>query len=696
MAPASADPTPGDSLPTTARLAEAAPFSLLGEPPIARSAGAPADQTPDGSGGTSFLSADPYAQQQLSDQATLETRRPEVQWSPASSTDWTGVPARQTVSTGDRIRTGAGASARLTYFEGSVTEIGPETGLLVQRLERTANGNIVTNLFQSVGTTVNRVVQLVDPSGGFSVETPAATAFVRGTMPKVDVARNGVTRFSNIPDDTNGLVDVVGKDPNQSQVTLPPGTFTDVTPGQPPTTPASLTSLAGAETLDGGGANANNLIQQRQQQRQQQQQLAQQQLAQSQGALAAGQAASNQFAAQEQALVQQINSLLVATPSPTPTIKPAASVTPSPTPRPGGPSPTPRPLGTSTATPLALPTLATGQLRMVLTWGATPRDLDSHLWVPVGGVPAAAAPGADPLANDTLRLLRLLDGSSPSSGADSVLGQVSTLTPTATPTRTVTATRTPTIGPAPTPPASGTPGVPCTTSIGGGCAITGVVTGRYTKSGAGGQVVANVAAAPAGALPNAVPTIFIPTTANPNGEAFPCQPPALASGGTFCLVNTAGDVLQGATVTVDFPLAGGGFGNVTGIIAGSGPATPTATPGGQFTEVYFASRGSATSPPFATLDIDVTSGFGPETITIERLLPGQYTYAVHNFSNEAPLSASGAQVQVFSPTGVVATFSVPAGSGRWWTVFTLDGTTGAITPVNTIGSSPPLPSAIGP
>ena len=85
-----------------------------------------------------------------------------------------------------------------------------------------------------------------------------------------------------------------------------------------------------------------------------------------------------------------------------------------------------------------------------------------------------------------------------------------------------------------------------------------------------------------------------------------------------------------------------------------------------------------------------------DTFRIERLLPGQYTYAVHNFSNEALLSGSGAQVQVLSPTGVVATFSVPAGSGRWWTVFNLDGTTGAITPVNTIGSSPPLPSAIGP
>ena len=176
------------------------------------------------------------------------------------------------------------------------------------------------------------------------------------------------------------------------------------------------------------------------------------------------------------------------------------------------------------------------------------------------------------------------------------------------------------------------------------------------------------------------------------------MPPALGGGNTFCLVHTAGDPLQGATITIAFPLAAGGFATVTGTISGTGAGTPTptATPTSQFTEVYFGNRGSATSPPFATLDIDVTNGFGPETITIQRLLPGQYTYAVHNFSNEAPLSSSGAQVQVFSSTGLVSTFTVPAGSGRWWTVFTLNGSTGAITPVNTISNSPPLPSAVGP
>jgi hypothetical protein len=97
--------------------------------------------------------------QSLDDAATLETRQPEVQWSPAGATLWQSVPTRQTVVVGDRARTGPGAAARLIYFEGTVTELGAETGLLVQRLERSAEGNIVTRLVQSAGTTINRVVQ---------------------------------------------------------------------------------------------------------------------------------------------------------------------------------------------------------------------------------------------------------------------------------------------------------------------------------------------------------------------------------------------------------------------------------------------------------------------------------------------------------------------------------------------------------
>ena len=55
-------------------------------------------------------------QQQLAEQATLETRQPEVQWSAAGAPDWQSVPARQTVRAGDRVRTGQQASARLLYF----------------------------------------------------------------------------------------------------------------------------------------------------------------------------------------------------------------------------------------------------------------------------------------------------------------------------------------------------------------------------------------------------------------------------------------------------------------------------------------------------------------------------------------------------------------------------------------------------
>ena len=178
--------------------------------------------------------------QELDEQATLESRQQEVQWSASGETDWWAVLFRENVRVGDRVRTGETGSARLVYFEGTVTELGPETGLLVRRLERSPGGNLVTNFFQAAGTTVNRVVQLVDPAGRFDVETPAAWVFVRGTTPMVAVTDGGNTRVSNLPDGSGGLVDVQGKDPNATLVTLQPGEETDVVPGQPPSPPRPI------------------------------------------------------------------------------------------------------------------------------------------------------------------------------------------------------------------------------------------------------------------------------------------------------------------------------------------------------------------------------------------------------------------------------------------------------------------------
>src|SRR3954447_26475470 len=271
--------------------------------------------------------------QNLQDQATLETRRPEVQWSAAGSDDWQTVPSRETVRGGDRVRTGADASARVVYFEGSVTELSANTGVLVQRLERTEGGNIVTNLFQSVGTTVSRVVQLVDPAAGFQVETPAATAYVRGTAPRVEVGRDGRTIITNVPDGTEGLVNVQGKDQAGTVVVLLSGQETQVVPGLPPSSPASQGTFSFATgPAPPLAAALQQQQEQRQQQRHQQQQAAQQQAALAENGLTADQAELNRLTQQEQALQQQILQLLnpTATPGISSQPPPGSRVTPIP------------------------------------------------------------------------------------------------------------------------------------------------------------------------------------------------------------------------------------------------------------------------------------------------------------------------------------------------------------------------------
>jgi len=95
-----------------------------------------------------------------------------------------------------------------------------------------------------------------------------------------------------------------------------------------------------------------------------------------------------------------------------------------------------------------------------------------------------------------------------------------------------------------------------------------------------------------------------------------------------------------------------------------------------------------TNPPYVMLDLDDTSSYGPETIWFERVYPGTYTYAVYLFSGTGTLATSEASVRVIDRGGVIAAFNVPSsGSGRWWTVFTMNGATGHITSINTIGDT---------
>lgn len=78
----------------------------------------------------------------------------------------------------------------------------------------------------------------------------------------------------------------------------------------------------------------------------------------------------------------------------------------------------------------------------------------------------------------------------------------------------------------------------------------------------------------------------------------------------------------------------------------------------------------------ALLDVDDTTSYGPETITIERKHDGsRYVYAVHNFSDRARmnsnrLSESNAKVFVYVGQTLIKTYYVPRNQvGNLWTVF---------------------------
>ncbi len=113
--------------------------------------------------------------------------------------------------------------------------------------------------------------------------------------------------------------------------------------------------------------------------------------------------------------------------------------------------------------------------------------------------------------------------------------------------------------------------------------------------------------------------------------------------------------------------------------------------------VYYSNQGSLTAAPFALLEVDNINAAGDppaETIRLSRLTPGIYRLYIHNYSGETAdgLAQSRATVQIVGSGGQVFSQSVPSGTGNYWTVFTLNGQTGAVTGVNQLAGSAPSPS----
>jgi Tetratricopeptide repeat len=111
--------------------------------------------------------------------------------------------------------------------------------------------------------------------------------------------------------------------------------------------------------------------------------------------------------------------------------------------------------------------------------------------------------------------------------------------------------------------------------------------------------------------------------------------------------------------------------------------------------VWFSSKSGAD----ATLDVDQTHGYGPETVTITRKHDGErYIYAVQDFSDKrepgsSALSRSDAKVFVYVGQTLVRSYYVPQNKdGNLWTVFAVSAT-GEIQDINTMTGISAMSSA---
>ena len=105
--------------------------------------------------------------------------------------------------------------------------------------------------------------------------------------------------------------------------------------------------------------------------------------------------------------------------------------------------------------------------------------------------------------------------------------------------------------------------------------------------------------------------------------------------------------------------------------------------------VYFGNKMfSVGEAECANLDLDDTTGYGPETTTIYTEIDGTFTFYVHNWSGGTSdaLSNSGASVSVYTGYATLPfrVYYLPVGNGYDWYVFTYDSVAGTITDINKI------------
>jgi hypothetical protein len=76
--------------------------------------------------------------------------------------------------------------------------------------------------------------------------------------------------------------------------------------------------------------------------------------------------------------------------------------------------------------------------------------------------------------------------------------------------------------------------------------------------------------------------------------------------------------------------------------------------------------------PYANITEDITSGFGPETIKVDRWEEGVYYLSVHNFSEDSPLADCGGKLTISVGESKLEYTCQETGMGNWWNILKID------------------------
>jgi VCBS repeat-containing protein len=115
----------------------------------------------------------------------------------AGTDSWTEGQVGMSLEDGDIIKTGDDSSAEITFFDGSTIELQPGTEVEIATLAITDTGCTTVTLEQTIGATISRVANIIDPASRYEIETATGAAAVRGSIMVVCVTEEGVSWVAN-------------------------------------------------------------------------------------------------------------------------------------------------------------------------------------------------------------------------------------------------------------------------------------------------------------------------------------------------------------------------------------------------------------------------------------------------------------------------------------------------------------------